>query len=337
MNTFMRRGSKAPRTLQEAMIYYASEENCLAELLAMRWPNGVSCPRCGDMDVTRIKPKTSKRRRTIWKCNGCKRQFSATIGTIFEDSKLPLSKWFPAFWQLLATRNGTSSCELARSLGITQKTAWFVLHRVRECIASNSVELATGEVEVDESFIGGAEKNKHVHKKLKKGRGTVGKAIVIGFLQRGDQAQHSQIVKAALIPNRKRETLHSKIHETIAKPSNVYTDAFEAYREMPSEYAHEFVNHTTEYVRGKVHTNGLENFWSQLAKCLVGTYVSVQDFHLQRYVDEQVFRFNFRKSSDRWRFLFGLRMIEGKRLKYERLVTSYERHRDEFGVDGIDY
>ena len=219
-----------PKTLQQAIIFYADEQNCLDFMVETRWPDGVRCPRCGDAAVTLIERKTRQQDRTIWKCNGCKKQFSAKIGTVFEDSPLPLSKWLPALWLFTGAKNGISSCEVARALGVTQRTAWFMMHRIREAISLGTVEKFRGTVEADETFIGGLEKNKHEDKKLKKGRGPVGKTIVMGVLERAektdskDKAAKSR-VRAKVIQNRAEKTLHAEIKkEVTAFSEGVYDD-----------------------------------------------------------------------------------------------------------------
>ncbi len=314
---------EGPQTLQEAVVFYADEENCIRQMIAARWKNGICCPRCGDMAVTRLRRISRKQTRTIWKCNGCKKQFSVKVGTIFEDSPLPLSKWLVAVWLITAAKNGISSCELHRAIGVTQKTAWFMLHRIREAIATGSAELFNGPVEADETFVGGLEKFKHTDKKLNLGRGSVGKSIVMGILDRGDANKKSRI-KAHVVHDTSHNTLSGKINESVKEFATIYTDAWKGYKGLSEKYVHEFIDHTIKYALGQVHTNGIENFWSLLKRCLKGTYIAVQPFHLKRYIDEMVFRFNHRDGLDRDRFLTRLTMIEGKRLTFDELTRSYE-------------
>ncbi len=316
-----------PQTLQQAVIYFSDEENCIRQMISIRWKAGLCCPRCGDVDVTRIRRITRKQYRAIWKCNGCKKQFSLKVGTIFEDSPLPLSKWFVAIWLLTCAKNGISSCELARAIGVTQKTGWFVFHRIREAIRAGSIEKFNGTVEADEAYVGGLEKNKHEHKKLNQGRGAVGKAIVMGILERGDHKRTSKI-HADMVFSTASVTLQAKVRDVVSERAILYTDAHKGYCGLSGEYAHEFVDHAVAYVSGNVHTNGIENFWSLLKRSLKGTYVSVEPFHLKRYIDEQVFRFNSRDGSDADRFVAALSKVQGKRLTFDQLTRSYEAYYD---------
>jgi transposase-like protein len=318
--------SSEPKTLQDAIVYYADEQNCLDFIVSTRWPNGVCCPRCGDIDVVLIERITRKQDRTIWRCHGCKKQFSAKVGTIFEDSPLPLSKWLVAMWLLVGAKNGISSYELSRALGTTQRTAWFMLHRIREAIRLGSIEKFRGPVEADETVIGGSERNKHADKRLPKMRGgdhARGKTIVMGVLDRGDASRKSQ-VKAEIIRNTTRATLQTEIRETVHQFATLYTDAYVGYQGLSAEYLHEFVDHTVMYAIGQVHTNGIENFWALLKRMLKGTYISIEPFHLARYIDEMVFRFNERGGTDRDRFVTAVGMISGKRLTYNELTSAYE-------------
>jgi hypothetical protein len=249
-----------------------------------------------------------------WRCNGCKRQFSAKTGTIFEESPLPFSKWLPAMWLISNAKNGVSSCELARSLGVTQKTAWFMLHRIRLALQNGTIERLSGHVESDETFIGGLEGNKHAYSKLGAGRGPVGKTIVWGALQRRGN------IVCQVVPDTKAPTLRSNVFRHVERGSNLYTDAHGGYYNLRTVYAHEIVDHAVEYVRGTVHTNGMENFWSLLKRTVKGTYVHVAPFHLFRYLDEQTYRFNERGLTDSERFWQSLSRICGKRITYRELI-----------------
>ncbi len=269
---------RMPETLLEAINYYADPANCESTMIAMRFPNGVNCPRCMSERVTRLS------RPGVWKCNGCKRQFSLKVGTIFEDSPLSLSVWFPAVWLLAGAKNGISSCELARALGVTQKTAWFVLHRIRHAMNVGSFDKPmTGTVEADETYIGGKELNKHKSKKTSPGGGYKGKATVMGLMERGGG------VRAKVLPNSTGLVIKPEVRKHVAPGTNLITDTHGAYRGLSDEYMHEIVNHAYEYVRGNVHTNSLENFWSLLKRTLKGTYVAVDVPHLDAYLDEQCF------------------------------------------------
>ena len=308
---------KAPKTLQEAIIHFADAENCLRYMVAHRWPDGVVCPTCGRADVTYL--ATQKK----WQCKSghAKRQFTVKVGTIFEDSALGLDTWLPAVWLITSAKNGVSSCEIARSLGVTQKTAWFMLHRIRKAMQSGSMMKlggnGGGEVEADETFIGGKARNMHLSVKQRRitGTGTKDKTAVMGILERGGH------VRTAVIANRKKTVLQAEVRKHVEAGSALYTDALLSYDGLATDYAHKVVDHALEYVNGRVHTNGLENFWSLLKRGINGTYVSVEPFHLFRYLDEQTFRYNNRKDmNDAGRFNRVISQIVGKRLTFAELT-----------------
>lgn len=312
----------APRSLAEAIRFFADPDTALAFVVTLRWPAGVACPHC-DAE----KPSFLKSRR-IWKCRTCKRQFSVKVGTIFEDSPLGLDKWLPALWMLANSKNGISSYELGRALGVTQKTAWFMLGRIRLAMQSKSFRKRMGgahrEVEVDESFVGGLAENMHIDRKkrLAKGRGMVNKTAVLGMLQRTDADGVSQ-VETQIVPNLKRRTLSPAVVDAVAPDTTVYTDAAKAYDLLGERgFKHFVIDHAVAYAQGNVHTNGLENFWSLLKRTIKGTYVSVDPFHLFRYLDEQCFRFNKRANDDLGRFVTVLHGIVGRRLTYKHLIGS---------------
>jgi len=302
-----------PTTLQEAIIYYSDPDNCLRKMVSRRWPNGVACPTCGSVKVS-----FNATRRT-WKCGShhARREFSAKVGTIFEDSAIGLDKWFTAMWMIANDKNGISSYEIARGLGVTQKTAWFMMHRIRLALQDGEGGMLGGEVEVDETFIGGLARNMHKSKRENKITGTGGKdkTPVLGFMQRGGE------VRATVIPNRKRETLHGLVKANVSAGSALYSDALVGYEGLDGEFFHQVVDHAVEYVRGNVHTNTLENYWSLLKRGIKGTYVSVEPFHLFRYLDEQSFRYNYREDlDDRGRFEIALAQVIGKRLTWQKLT-----------------
>jgi transposase-like protein len=330
--------AKTPRTLREAVLYFSDPDRCLAYVVSRRWPNGVTCPTCGSPQVYFL----ANQRR--WKCSQkhAKRQFSAKVGSIFEDSPIPFEKWLPAMWLLANCKNGISSYELARDLGVTQRTAWFMLHRIRTAMQESGGKLGGGgkTVEVDESLIGGKARwmNKKRLRKAKAGteRGPAfgGKAIVLGMLERGGR------IRTRVIPDVKGGTLRPLIRAHVVKGSGLHTDEGSGYQgiELPVElpenftpgtypvdYIHEAVNHQAgEYVRENVHTNGIENFWALLKRSIRGTYVSVEPFHLFRYLDEQGRRFNMRKETDGERFASVLDDVAGRRLTYKQLTTAPE-------------
>ncbi len=257
----------------------------------------------------------------IWRCNGCVKQFSVKIGTIFEESPIPFSKWLPAMWLVANCKNGISSCELARDLAVTQKTAWFMLHRIRLAFKNGTFDKVGGEVEIDETYIGGKSINMHFDKREAKikGRGAVGKAIVMGFLERGGK------VRTLHIPHTGKGFMESRVLQNVKARSNVFSDAHRSYDELSRWYAHATVDHAVTYVQGQVHTNGIENYWSLLKRTIKGTYVSVEPFHLVRYLDEQAFRYNERKDDDRGRFIKVLGQVVGRRLTYNELTGKMPR------------
>ncbi len=307
-----------PKTLVEAIRHFADPDVSLLTIVKLRWPNGVRCPTCGHANPLFL------RRQSRWECRNkhAKRQFSAKTGTIFEDSPLPLEKWFTAIWLISNCKNGVSSYELHRAIGVTQKSAWFMLHRIRLAMETGTVEKTGGTAEADETLIGGLAKNMHKHKREEKikGTGASGKAIVIGVLSRGSGTNKSRVIKAKRIADTTKETLHAEIKAAVETGSTIYTDSHGGYGGLASEYLHEVVNHAEEYVRGKVHTNGMENFWSLLKRAIKGTYVSVMPPHLDAYIDEQSFRFNERDKDDGSRFRIVLKSVTGKRLTYSELT-----------------
>ena len=320
--------SNEPQTLLEAIKYFADPDVALATMVELRWPDGVTCPTCGRTDVRFIAT------RRIWECKGShvRKQFTAKRGTIFEDSPLGLDKWFAAIWLIANCKNGVSSYEIHRGLGVTQKTGWFMLHRIRLAMETGTF-LSSGnsggsEFEADETFFGGKAVNmdKARREKLGKGRGTVGKAVVMGILRRGSDDTASA-VKAQHITDTSRKVLHDAIRANVEPGSAIYTDALRAYEGLSADYTHEVVDHTVEYVRDNVHTNGLENFWSLFKRTIKGTYVSVVPFHLDAYAVEQTFRFNERKDNDGGRFRKVLSEVTGKRITYKEVEGTWAHPR----------
>jgi transposase-like protein len=314
----MERKANQIKTLQDAVVYFSNPDNALDYMANKLWPNGVTCPTCGRKDVVFLKNQRK------WQCKSThkKRQFTAKVGTIFEDSPIPLEKWLPVMWMLSNCRNGVSSCEIARTIGVTQKSAWFMLHRIRLAMQNGSIMKLGGSgspVQVDETFIGGKARNMHKHKAEKMKWYGSNKVVVAGLLEKDGK------VKTQVIENRSMRTLQTLVKDHIEAGATLHTDDFYGYWGLYKDYIHEIVNHAETYVHGKVHTNGIENFWSLVKRGLHGTYISVEPFHLFRYLDEQSFRFNNRKDgkveiTDRERFDIALSGVAGKRITYQHLI-----------------
>jgi transposase-like protein len=303
-----------PKSLQEAIVYFSNPDNCLDYIAVRRWPNGVVCPGCGATKVS-----FNANRRT-WKCGSHhpKREFSVKVGTIYEDSPISLDKWLTATWMLTNCKNGVSSYEIARDVRVTQKSAWFMLQRIRLAMQDDFFgSKLGGEVEVDETFIGGKARNMHLSERKRRitGTGTKDKTAVMGILERGGK------VRASVVPSRRKTVLQEEVRKHVTAGAALYSDALMSYDGLAQDYAHQVVDHATQYVDGRVHTNGLENFWSLLKRGISGTYVSVEPFHLHRYLDEQMFRFNNRKElDDAGRFDLAVRQIVGKRITFAQLT-----------------
>ncbi|MBX3114528.1 MAG: IS1595 family transposase [Fimbriimonadaceae bacterium] len=306
------KSSKAfPTTLMEAVTKFSNEDKAFEFAVNLRWPGGVICPMCG------CKEHSFLSTRKTWQCKGCNKQFSVKKGSIFEDSPIKLGKWLIAMWLIANAKNGISSYELHRSIGVTQKTAWFMLHRIRLAMQSGSMELLKGTVEADETYIGGKSKNMHAWRREAcrlYGQRFSNKTAVFGMMERGGR------VEAKIIENNDRKTLGRVITSRVDGYAKLFTDAHTGYDNMKFYYEHHIIQHAREYVRGNVHTNGIENFWSLLKRTINGTYVSVEPIHLSRYLAEQVFRFNNRKINDAGRFITAMTQISGKRLTYSELT-----------------
>lgn len=314
-----------PLTLQQAIIYFANPDVCLEFLAGMRWADGVTCPHCQSKEVGFLQT------RKIWKCKRkeCRKQFSVKTGSIMEDSPLGLDKWLIAIWLIVNAKNGISSYEIHRALGVTQKTAWFLLQRIRLAMQTGTFEKFSGEVEADETYIGGKARNMHAKKRREKikGTGTSGKTIVLGMLERSGKKGKSQ-VRVKVVKNTDRKTLKAEVSKEVEKGSILYTDAHSGYEYLAEEYTRLIVDHANIYVIGTIYTNGMENFWTLLKRTIKGTYVSVEPFHLFRCLDEQSFRFNNRDGNDSERFLKATGAMPGRRLTYKKL-TGKEGEREE--------
>jgi transposase-like protein len=313
----------SPTTLLEAVGYFSNPENAFQFFVKVRWPKGVACPHCGSKDVTFLA------NAKVWKCKTVhpRQKFSAKVGTIFEDSPIGLDKWLPAMWLASNCKNGISSYELHRALGVTQKTAWFMLQRIRLAMQNGNISKMSGTCEADETYIGA--KARYMHKDKRTGVGHAGlkKTAVQGILERTTPDQNSRVV-LKVVPNTRRPELCSNVREHVTKGSMICTDALMSYDDLEKDYDRRVIDHAISYAQGHVHTNGLENFWSLLKRALHGTYVNVEPFHLFRYLDEQAFRFNERKDDDQGRFVKALQGVVGKGLKYAKLIAAE-------GGDGI--
>ncbi|HZR55374.1 MAG TPA: IS1595 family transposase [Terriglobales bacterium] len=303
-----------PKTLQEAIVYFSNFDNCEKFIIDLRWADGqVKCPTCGSERVVYLA------NARLWKCyeKHARAKFSLKVGTIMEDSALGIDKWLTAMWLIVNCKNGISSCEIARDLGITQKSAWHMAHRIRFALHHGSFEKLSGHVEVDETFIGGKARNMHVAQRRRRitGTGTKDKTAVLGILERGGK------IRTTVVPNRKKHALQTEVRKHVEAGAALYSDALKSYEGLAGEYAHQVVDHAVQYVDGQVHTNGLENFWSLLKRGIAGTYVSVEPFHLFRYLDEQAYRFNNRKDmGDFDRFKLAASQIVGKRLTWNEVT-----------------
>jgi len=298
----------APKTLIEAIRYFSDPDVCLNFVADLRWPDGVTCPHCESKELSFL---TTRR---IWKCKTCKKQFSVKVGTIFEDSPIGLDRWLAANWMIANAKNGISSYEVARALGVTQKSAWFMMHRIRLAMETGTFKKLSGEVEVDETWIGGKVANMHKHKRPNKSEGETNKTIVMGFKEREGE------VRTKVIKDTSRYTLHGEVLRHVEEGATVFSDTHPGYSKLQLDYIHQMIDHSEAYAVGNNHINGVENFWSLVKRCVKGTYVHVDDEHVFRYLEEESFRYNNRETNDGGRFIKMVGAVAGRRITYKQLT-----------------
>ena len=308
----------SPKTLLEIVRYFADPGVAETYMRSIKWPSGKIVCECGGENIGEIAS------RNMLQCKACRKQFSSRVGTIFESSPIPLDKWFVAVWAIANCKNGISSHELARAVGVTQKSAWFMLHRIRKAMEVGGEQFG-GPVEADTTFVGGRAANMHKAKRERviRGRGTVGKTPVHGILERSTEDKPSRVKATAMRGESDSGVMMLDIRRKVRCGATVYTDESRDYQGLGRSHVHAAVDHSREYVNGAIHTNGIENFWSLLKRSLGGTYVAVAPFHLNRYVAEQAFRFNERRTNDAGRFAFAMRNVTGKRLTYRALTGAF--------------
>ena len=312
-----------PKTLVEAIQYFSVTETAHSFFVSIRWPDGVTCPYCENRNLSFI---TTRR---VWHCKECKKRFSAKVGTVMEDSPIKLETWMIAMWLITGAKNGISSCEVARAIGVCQKTAWFLLHRIRFVMRTGSFKKMDGEVETDETYIGGKAKNMHAGKRQEMRERGFPKTAVMGFRERDGE------VRTMVIPDNTKETLQAKVRENVEEGADLFTDSARAYNGLSEDYTHRTVDHkngqyVVEYQEGdrdlQAHTNGIEGYWNLLDRTYHGTYIIMSPQHQERYLAEQDFRYNTRKLKDGERFMVVLKQSDGKRLTYLALTQNHLQH-----------
>lgn len=311
---------QTPNTLLEAVTYFSDLDRATEYVASIRWPEGFVCPACGSKEHSYL---TTRR---LWKCKACKKQTSVKAGTVFQDSPIPLTKWLPALWLLVTCKNGVSSCEVARAIGVSQKSAWFMLQRLRLAMQEGTIEKYSdkfdGVVEVDETYIGGKARKMNAgrRRRLEAEHGTLkghtGKIPVMGFLERGGK------VRLTVIDGTTKPYLHKQVRKHVKPEAEVVTDALGSYQGLDAHYVHKVIDHAEAYAEGLIHTNGIENFWSLLKRGLGGTYVCVRPFHLFRYLDEQAYRYNYREEPDSEKFELALGRTPGRRVTWAELTDK---------------